>query len=104
MQVLLLDCSCCHLRHKVPACRFALRYVTICVQAKVLPQRPEDTVDDGPHDSIPAKHVKSGQDRTPSELCWEIGPYNAEQHGNNVQHDALQPANAQDWLTDTLIT
>ncbi len=60
------------------------------------PQGPEDTVYDCAHGNVPAEHVKCDQDGTPSELSREVGSYNAEQHHNNIQHDALhatsQPA------------
>ena len=57
--------------------------------AIVSPQCPEDTIDDSAHANVPAEHVKGDQDSTPSQLSWEVGSHNAEQHHNNVQHDAL---------------
>ena len=57
--------------------------------AAVSPQGPEDTIDDGTHANVPTEHVKGDQDSTPSQLSREVGPHNAEQHHNNVQHNAL---------------
>lgn len=56
---------------------------------EVSPQGPEDTVDDGAHADVPGKHVEDGQDGAPSKLSREVGSHNAEQHGYNVQHNAL---------------
>lgn len=53
------------------------------------PQSPENTIDDGTHANVPAEHVKGNQDSTPSQLSREVGSHDAEQHHNNVQHDAL---------------
>lgn len=47
-------------------------------KARVSPEGPEDTVNDGTHTDVPAEHVKRGQDETPSQLSREVGSHNAE--------------------------
>ena len=49
-----------------------------------LPQCPEDTVKNCAHADVPAEHVKSDQDSTPSQLSWEVCSQDAEQHHHNV--------------------
>ena len=74
--------------------------------AIVSPQGPEDTIYDGAHADVPAEHVKGDQDSTPSQLSWEVGSHNAEQHHNNVQHNALHQSlpcmtlQTQTWLCE----